>query len=121
MTRKNLAIDGALERAIEGLFELYYLYLVEHPALADDVEGIMHSINDCRDDMRWFHNKCWESDPPQFKTIATLNKHVLQARKDTTKKGKKCLGYFHSLAALGKESSSRPYRREERYLKQLDS
>lgn len=106
MTRKNLVIDWGLYRAIEGLYELYYLYLVEHPELADYIEDLMHNINDCRSDLRHFHNKCWESDPPQFQSINDLPKLILRARKDTSNGGRQCQGYFKALDTLVRGSSN---------------
>jgi len=105
MTRKNLVIDGGLARAIEGLYELYYLYLVEHPELADYVEDLMYQINDCRSDLRHFHQKCWDTDPPQFRDIDELGGLLIQARKDVSVGGEHCRGYLKGLAALARESS----------------
>lgn len=105
MTRKNLVIDGGLCRAIEGLYELYYLYLVEHPELADYIEDLMYGINDRRSELRYFHNRCWESDPPQFQSINELPKLILCARKDVLNGGRQCRGYFKALDHLARGSS----------------
>lgn len=105
MTRKNLVIDGGLNRAIEGLYALYYLYLVEHPDLADYLEDLMHRINDCRSDLKRFQALCWETTPPQFDSIADLDAHLIQARKDTSNGGKRCRGYFNALEDLRQVSS----------------
>lgn len=100
MTRKNLIIDNGLNRAISGLYELYYLYLVEHPELADRIEDLMYQINDCRSDLKQFHVRCWEFVPVQFDTIDDLEGHIVQARKDTSNGGRKCRGYFNALEDL---------------------
>jgi len=101
MTRKNLMIDGALMRAQDDLYELYYVYLAEHPDLAERVKDMMYDINDCRASLQEFQNDCWDSNPKQFRSIAELPDLVLQARKDTKAGGEHCRGYLSALARLG--------------------
>jgi len=101
MTRKNLIIDGGLSRSIAELYELYYLYLVEHPDLADYVEDLMYRINDCRSDLRHFHQKCWDTDPPRFRDIDELGGLLIRARKDVKAGGEHCRGFLNALARLG--------------------
>lgn len=104
MTNRNLAIDHSIQRAVSGLYQLYYLYLVEHPELVAPLEDAMYKLTDARYIFRQWHIRCWETDPPQFKSIFEIDKLLVEARRDVLGNGRKCLGYFNALARLQKVS-----------------
>lgn len=121
MTRKNLVIDAGLCRAVENLYELYYLYLVEHPDIALHIEDLMYQITDCRFKLMQFQERCWKYAPPRFDSIMEIGKLINEARSDVLGKGRQCRGYFNALDRLQRPSLDESSKQDEQLEKLLDS
>lgn len=93
-TRKNTMINNGIVLAQSRLYELYYLYLREHPNLAQHLELIMLKLEDARADLRDFQIAAWEYAPNEYDDIGEMDDLILEARHDVLGEEEGCRGYL---------------------------
>lgn len=103
MSRKNIGVDHSLLRAESVLYELYYLYLREHPEIAPLLANLLLQIDQARGMLRDFHTLCWESTPVNFADVGTMGLLLAEAYKDVMGPRTKCQGSLNDLEAGARE------------------
>jgi len=93
-SRKNIGVDHNLIRAEAVLYELYYLYLREHPEIAPLLANLLLHIDQCRGMLRDFHVLCWENTPRNFKDVGTMAELLVEAYHDVLGRKVECQGYL---------------------------
>jgi len=120
MTRKNLVINNALQSAQSNLFALFYLYLREHPGLADYIETMLLQLAETRTLLRDFQFTCWETIPPQFDDVGDMDDLIKEARHDVLGELAGCRGYLVDWAVGERQLSQLLSELDKRSRKQSD-
>jgi len=93
-TRKSLIVNEGLAMAQTRLFQLYYLYLREHPLYAEHLEVMLLKLEDVRANLRDFQILCWEYAPEQYDDVGQMDALIIEARHDVLGEETGCRGYL---------------------------
>jgi len=120
MTRKNLIINSNIQAAQERLFALFYLYLREHPGLADYIETMLLQLAETRQLLRDFQYTAWETVPPDFDDIGDIDDLIKEARHDVLGELEGCRGFLVDWAVGERQLSQLLSELDKRSPKQSD-